>query len=259
MSAQQRLYFAQARMQARLNQWPGESTWLSLDPIRDYHDYLESARHTPLRRWLEPIRPSDPVHTIEIKLRDRFGQDADEVSAWIGAPWSEAIDWMRYLPYLPYLQHLLRGQRIYPWMHDDDTLASFLSADPTTRLQECASQACAALLDGAEVAPDIIDAWQAGWRARWPTLPRSKRTRLERLVARLGEVMLAPETDEAADEVIWNRYRRIQAGLLRYFHTHLSEIGAIFAYLGLTALEIFRLRAELTHRQLLAQPTEVAA
>jgi hypothetical protein len=211
--------YAQARMQARHGERPGEALWLKLRSARGNAALLELARACGLRRWVAGLVPESPSHEIESKLKSRLREAIAEVAAWVPAPWRAAVLHTQALVDLPAALYLARGEPPRLWMQGVNATAEASAAE-------------------------ALAGWEARWRALWPQEDAAAFTGVEALL-RLAQAHLRSQA-------------RLDPALAVLFRRYAGEPAAAFAFLLLAALEIGRLRAALL-RQALLVPARLAA
>jgi hypothetical protein len=256
MSGTARFAYAQARLQARHGARPDERVWRRLETVGELGMYLEIARNTPLRHWVAGLNPAHGAHEIELTLRQQFRHYTDEVAHWLPGRWQDPVRWVRRLPDLPALQYLLTGAAAPAWMLADPELRRFASDTLAVRVQALQSSDCTALLMGWQRGDPLYTAWLDRWRALWPGPPRlaAGLESLARLLLRhIGTLSLysgalgAPLRETLLQE------------LNHAFRGYSFQPAAVFAHLGLVALDLQRLRARLLQCALFAGAAEPPA
>ena len=245
-----RFAYAQARIQARLGQ---RITALDLQRARAARDlpaYLQQVRSTSLARHVARIAPDTDVHEIERRMREQWGTTVEEVARWQAGAWRPATLWLRWLPYLPALQKLARGGRAPAWTREDSLLARVVARAPGRRASALGGTVLAPLQRAVAAQGDVTEAWLHQWRSLWPHEPRS-RIALERW---LHEIVTAPlrvdSTDGRASSA--DTLRALGGRFLRAFRRHPLSPVAVFAWLGLEALDQLELRGAIAMRQAFA-------
>ncbi len=190
---------------------------------------------------------ADP-HAIELSLRQAFRAEVAEVSSWLPADWSPAVQWMAWLPALAALAYLGRQRPPLPWMSADPVLAPLVAAGSTDDL--------AATLDAGagEAGGGPGSAWITLWRRRWPPAPRFPRRALEAVAEALQRSFGARVAGIAggAPGTVSGHAREEPTRVLRQvFRRHTREPAGVAAYLALRWLALRRLRGELLARRLL--------
>ena len=257
--------YAQARVQVRFGERPGELSWRRLEAVREMPAFLEAARGTGLRRWVAGLQDRSGSHGIEIALRGHLRSTIGEVAGWMPEPWRAAAMWTLHLVDLPALVHLARGHPPFPWMPEDPVLQRYAAGDTEERRAALANDPQLDFLAPAfrgEVAqawmpgrvPErsaVLDAWLRRWKNLWPERGEEARAsvvRLERCVERnLVQLSTAAPAQETASRRIFEQQLR------RLFRSSSLLPGAAFAYLAIAALDLERLRREMLLRGLFPQ------
>jgi hypothetical protein len=93
--------YAQARMQARLGERLTPPGWRAVEGARSLAHYLEQARATALRRYLQRVHDAMTVHEIEQAMRAEAAVACGEVARWCPSSWRDAIGLLPALLELP--------------------------------------------------------------------------------------------------------------------------------------------------------------
>lgn len=237
------LAYAQARMQARLGRRPQESVWQAIEHAREAESLLELVRDTTLHAPLSQLGLGRSIHAVEAGMRGVWRASVAELAAWMPPEWGQAIHWCGVVPELPWLRHWASGGAIADWM----------SADLRWRaLLEGARQAGPSLPPGHEFAPlgaalgspaSLASAWTAEFKRRLPAHDAASLAPLARVVDQYFAHALQVGGPDAP-----RLRQRFEMRLLGHFRRHSTEAAAAFAWLGLTALDLDRLRGELVLR-----------
>jgi len=223
------LELAHARLSARLGARPAEALWQRIESARELAAVLDIARSSALAPWLAGIGPASPLHTLEGALRRHWRERVAELASWLPPAWQAALVACATLADLPLVQHLARGGSEPAWLDQDDEAAALRRrADAHRR------------------APGkVLEAWLAEWRALLPAGAgrRAVEQRLLPLLERHAAALAAPALVEG-----WTLRRALHDRLLALLRRAPVEPVAVFAYLGLVALEHERLRGELVVR-----------
>lgn len=256
MSAARRFAYAQARIQARVSALPVEGDWQRLSGARSLSGYLEEARTGTLRTWVKGFSAQSNCHDLERGLRAQFLDAVEQTAAFVPRPWREAVLWWRWLPLLPLFAHARAGRMLPPWTRHDYRLAGLL--DDQSRFDAAAlrRRGIDVLVDPAVVvayanperSDDLLALWVLLWRARWPSLARADRARLDALIDRLHQHVGA-FTHTAPDNT-WNLRRALRDRLRLDLHRQLMQPTVIFLYLAMVAVDLERLRRALVERSL---------
>jgi hypothetical protein len=220
---------AHARVGARLGARPTEALWQRIEAARGLAAVLELARGGALAPWVEGIGPASPLHAVECTLRRHWRARVAELASWMPPRWQAALRECALLADLPLVQHLARGGGAPAWIDEAD-------ADGTLRRRAEVHRA----------APErVLRAWIAAWRVLLPRGPA--RAAIEAQLLPLLEHHAAALAEPGPADG-WALRRALQQRLLALRRRALVEPLAVFAYLGLVALEYERLRGELVAR-----------
>jgi hypothetical protein len=256
MNTTARFAYAQARLQARHGLRPDERVWRQLESVGDLGVYLQVARNTVLRPWVAGLHPGHSAHVIEFTLRQQYRRTIDEAAHWMPAGWRDAVRWVRRLPDLPALQYLLTGATAPGWMQDDPELRLYASSTLAVRMQALQSSDCATLLLGWQRGEPLYAAWLERWRGLWPG-PARVTAGLDALIRLLHRHFGALSLHSGA--VSAPLHETLSRELNHAFRRYSFQPAAVFAHLGLVALDVHKLRAQLLQRALFAGLTEAPA
>ncbi|MDX1696913.1 MAG: hypothetical protein R3308_01430 [Thiohalobacterales bacterium] len=246
MSTTAAFAYMQTRLQAHHGRRPDEQVWLQLQGTSGLANYLQAARRTPLLPWVSGLQPDHDTHAIERSLRRQFRTHVGQVARWLPADWAASIRWITLLPDLPALQHLLKGEAAPAWMLENPRLRPYTSENPSLRLQALQTSGWREIVRAWQTGTPPVEAWLDCWRRQWPA-SRRLHAGLQHLCglyrSNLAELRTAP-----ADTA---QQRALLAGRLRTAFRRFSfQPAAACAHLGLVALDLERLRAELVSRAL---------
>jgi hypothetical protein len=256
MSVTASFAYVQVRLQARHGARPDEAVWRQLQGTSDFANYLQLARHTPLRPWVATLDPGQSSDGIESELRRLFRCHVDEVAAWVVPRWRPAVLWVRRLPDLPALQYLFGDAPIPAWIQEDPELREMGCLPVAARLDGIQQSECTVFFSAWQAGESLPDAWLAHWRALWPKAARYDQG-LESLVTALRQYLQVLQADSRGS--VQSRCEALQVQLLSAFRRYSFQPAAVFSYLALTALQLARLRGELLVRQLFATNLEQIA
>lgn len=240
--------YVQARLQARHGQRPDAALWQRLGALRDLALFLQTARASGLRPWLDGFAPETPPHRMEQLLRQRFRAEAAHVARWQPRPWQAATAWLAHWIDLPALAGLLRGERTPEWMLDDPDYGALAVLPPAARTEALQHGRWAAL--GREFAHGhgtLREAWLAHWRRLWPHADARARAQTERLAEALG-----PARDGPAGTPVQDSLQREQWRVWLNFRFRQMPRAPVTSLLHLFMLaqDMERLRGELLRRRL---------
>ena len=244
------LELAHARMLARWGERPGDVLWGRIEATRELRGVLDLAHGCSLARWLAGLDAGAGVHRTERRLRQRWQAAVDELAQWMPEDWQPAVRRCAVLPLLPLLQHLARGGALPAWAGDDPSLR-WLLEPPRSDAQHGAPHAGpdalpAALVESVRRDPAAaLPAWQAWWLDAMP--PGRARQDVAETLLPLVREHLARFAAADADEG-WALRAQLGRQLQALMRRHAMQPLAAFAWLGLRALELERLRGELVTR-----------
>lgn len=240
------LEYAQARLSARYGERPDELTWRRIEHVRALPALLDQVRATALRRWISGIGTRSGAREIERALRGQWRELVDEVTAWMPEDWQPAVRWCAILVDLPLLQYLARGGAAPPWMREDPVYGEIAERESAGFGGMPLAGALAPLAPAWSEPDRIGQVWLAEWRRRI----RDARGANDPLVAEMAKVLeahLRAFRDRAIRDG-WPLRRALQARLSLVFRRAMVNPAAAFAFLGLAALDLERLRGELLRR-----------
>jgi hypothetical protein len=257
------LEYAYARIGACLGQRPDDRLWQQLRSARSIAALLEVVRSSPAAAAVSGIPVGATGDVVELAFRQQLRSRIHEVASWAPPEWRPSLQHTRQLADLPALLHLLASESPPRWIAADPELAPYAVDDLPERRAAIAAGPLAPLASAAEEDPALaqgrapgsrravpllsaaqraLGAWAAGWRARWPATSDDVAAALNR-VAQLMEshrqrfATLAAADTQAARSAL-------ASTLASMVRRHPSHPAALFAYLGVFALDLERLRGE---------------
>lgn len=256
MTTSNRLAYAQARLQARHGRRPTDERWRLLEATPDLAGYLQTARSTSLRPWVAQLAGDAGTHQIERSLRRDWQIYVAEVAGWIPAAWQPAARWLATLPFLPFFVHLLRGEPAPRWMLKDPVLAAVAQTDTERRNEALAATMLGRISEPVREGTPPVDAWLGAWVNEWPAADAAGVIALERVRrafhSHVSTILAEPLQYPPGPAL----RRRIGERFNMAFRRESGRITAVFAHLGLMALDVERLRGGLVLRALFPDPAE---
>ncbi len=199
--------YAHARLQARLAQRPSALDWQMIETGRDFAQSLDAASHGPLARYVSRLGRESDRPAVEDALRQAWADLVAEVASFVPGKWRAALLWITPLPHL----RLIEAGRA-PKLAGAEALQ-------------------AAIPDGSGAS----EAWREGFAARLPAADPGLAAALAPMFDRFleGPPRSATDTPE------------LSARLETLFRSRPQQPIAVFAFLGLMAVMIERLRGAL--------------
>lgn len=224
--------YAQARVQARFGRRPALHEFRLLDASRSIAHLHEALRQGPLAAYVAGLGPAPDSDAFEARLRAAWRAACAEVARWYAPEWSGAFATFCARADLPSLELLRGGGAMPAWLRADPVLGEVARHDGEARTGAVRRVLGAALADAFADAAPLALGWQSTWRASWPAVG----PRLARLLAEAAELQA---DGGAADE---RRLSARTARLERLFRRAAGSPAAAFAYLGLLAITLERIR-----------------
>lgn len=242
--------YAQARAQAIQGRRLSHDGWYRVESRASLAGYLHALRGSALETVTTAISESSSPHAIERSLRSEWRQAVLAASRWVPVDWRPAVEWTLWLPILGILSHLQSGGSARPWMLADNSLAEFAAEDAAARRDVFQNQG----LDWPEPAENPVSWWIGHWRATWPGGDRDL-GRLDRLI---DIVFHAPATSgpERRGDTSEPYAARAEKQIIRMLRYSPGQSVTVFCHLGLTAIELMRLRYGLVPRATFRQRRE---
>lgn len=240
--------YIQARLQARHGRRPDAALWQRLGALRDLTLFLQTARASGLRPWLDGFTPETPAHRMEQLLRQRFRAEAAHVAGWQPDPWQAATAWIAHWIDLPALGGLLRNERTPEWMLSDPDYGTLAELPRAARTEALQHGRWAEL--GTELGRGhgtLREAWFARWRRLWPHGDARARPQVEHLAEALGHPQDVPAASPAQEAMLRERWRNWLN--FRFRQMPRAPVTSLL-HLFMLAQDMERLRGELLQRRL---------
>lgn len=248
--------YAQARMQARHGQRPGDEVWQQLQGSGDLASFLLVVRRTTLRDWVLSMNIRSSIHEIEQSLRDQFRAYVDEVAAWQPVDWGDSVRWIRCLVDLPALQHLLSGSAAPGWILNDPILRDFASEEKERRLEAIMLSDYSHLAEAWLKGQSLPHAWLEHWLHVVPA-NAMKETGIKQVALLYRETFLASAV--SASPVTEQQRFTLHRRLTKLFRRYSFQAAAAYAHIGLVALDLEKLRRGLVRRALFPELMKAAS
>jgi hypothetical protein len=265
------LEYAYARVCARLAQRPDERLWSQLRSARSVPALLETIRGSAAASTVSGIAPGGDADILELAFRQQLRTRVAEVAAWAPTVWQEALSYTRHLADLPALVQLLSDEPPPRWIGSDPELAPYaqptlgdrrtaIAGGPLAPVAAVVGEAARAGEPGRDEplsrtlkrmrsGPQLhraLAAWESEWRALWPSTSSELLAGVSQVgnsvrshLLRFGAVAL----DDAG-----TARQSLAARLATLVRRFPAEPASLFAYLGVVALDLERLRGEFVLR-----------
>ena len=242
-----RFAYAQARLAARLGDRISEADWARLAAVADARSFVDAAKRTPLGRYLAGTTADQSIHAVEKSLRDAWRQEVEEVASWYLARLRPVFAWLYVLPLLPAITHLLGQGAAQPWMSDEAQLGPFLKATREEMAKQLADAGLKAFLPAVLGERSVASCWLQHWKSLWPASARDRRE----LEAFVTDILVTHDHQEEPALGLGDP-DNARYVLSRAFRRHQHSVAGALAYLGLSAIDLQRLRGEIAVRKLLS-------
>jgi hypothetical protein len=224
-----RFAYAQARLQARHAERVLPQLWVRLETSQSVEHFLQAARGTALSRWIRLLDREPDARAVEAALELEFRAHVDEVADWVEEPWARSVRWTRWLPLLERLEARPVDERAARLVTEGDALP---------------------LLDG-----DAGGYWYRHFRSLWPRAGAKTLEEVVELVARHLSAMKEARSEDSGPALRAELARELE----RLFRRQPATPVAVFCHLGLTLLELERLRGAILLRLLLPRARSALA
>ena len=243
-----RFAYIQTRIQARHGERLDDTNWRQLEAQQGLSNFLHIARETSLRPWVLGLHGSDDIHTLEKEILRQFRHYIEEVSNWQPREWRAATRWLGILVDLPVLEHLLTGEAVPSWVSRDDNYKNLTESTADQRRQAMLQTAYAPLAESWSPETALTEEWLRCWRKLWPQESKPVISAVEKVTDTLIKHRNAL-TDTPGQDT--RSARKELATRLNYLFRRFSQQpAAVFAHLGMVAIDIERLRGNLSRRSL---------
>lgn len=232
--------YAQARLHARLKGRLSETDWQMLGGSRHFGNCLDVINQTAAANVTSRLDRTNTVHDVERVLREEWSAIVFEISNWLPEKWQSSTQWLVVLPHLRRFDYSPKNDGIPGWL----------------RLEMEFGQLTKGMHPGERAGyskRDIAETWRNEWNSRLP----DKRY-VEIFSADLKPLLdryLGNQTRNVSEAgKTWQELGRHLKGL---FRKHTQTPTAVFAYLGLIALDFERLRGVLVSHIVFFGPVEL--
>jgi hypothetical protein len=232
--------YAQARLHARLESRLSETDWQMLGGSRNFGNCLDVMNQTAAANVTSRLDRTNTVHDVERVLREEWSAIVFEISNWLPERWRSATQWLVVLPHLRRFEYSPENGGIPGWL----------------RLKMEFGQLSEGMQPGEKAGYSRFEIAKI-WRNEWNSSLPDKRY-AETLGAELKPLLdryLGNQTHKMTEAAkTWQELASYLKGL---FRKHSQTPVAVFAYLGLIALDFERLRGVLVSRIVFSGPLEL--
>jgi len=248
MSGNPRWSYVQARLQARHGERLQETDWRAIEAARSLDQFIERARGSRLRRFIDGVQARTSSHGIERVLRDAWRSYVTEVAGWVPEAWRQAVMWTSHVPELPIIDALLKGAAP-KWIRQDPVFAVLTETDVRKRSAALTNSLLDPLVASGGREETLAARWYTHWYSLWPQHRMADhKSALFDLAATINAHV--ERLDRAGIQETSAAYRRdLARSVTRIFRRHSGSPAAVFCHLALVALDLERLRGDLIRRR----------
>lgn len=234
--------YAQARLHARLEGRLSETDWQMLAGSRSFGNCLDVINQTAAANVTSRLDRTNTVHDVERVLREEWSAIVFEISNWLPERWRHATHWLVVLPHLRRFEYSPENGGMPGWLRlkiEFGELAEGMQSEEKAGYSK----------------PEIAEIWRNEWGFRLPD--KRYAGTLDADLTPLLDRYLGNEASEIAEAA--KTWQELGSYLKGIFRKHTQTPAAIFAYLGLIALDFERLRGVLVSRIIFSGSFELEA
>lgn len=240
-----RFAYVQPRLQARFALRPSGAEWRLMEASADVDHYLQAARQTSMRPWVDHLNADASAGDIERAFRNAWGQRIDAASPWPGESWTPAVLWLRWLPWLPAMGYLASGGPVLEWMGDDPVPGAGRPVHGADHESARAGNPLQRLL----AAEQTQNSWINRWKALLPESGPWVDALLDSVLTHSEQMRSARAEGNVLRQQLIDRMTRL-------FRRFAGGPGAFFAWLAIEGLDAERLRFGILSRSLVPRSAE---
>jgi hypothetical protein len=248
MSPEGPFEYALTRIHARHGRRLGEGEWRSLEASRDLASYLEIARAGALAPWVAALDAAADGHAIERSLRSAWRDYVETVAGWHPRDWQPWLAWLSWLPWLALFAQLARPQAPPLWMLADPICGPVAPGSVPERRAALERSCLAPLAAGLGGGQSFAVLWRQHWQRLAPPSDEETRRAHDQLLTALARYAHASAAGNESDAPL----RELASRLRGLFRSAGDTAITSACHLGLTALDVQRLRGGLAYRRLSA-------
>ena len=246
--------YIQARLQARHGMRLSNTQWQQLEAQQGLSNFLHLSSETGLRSWVANLHPEEGIHVIENRLAGHFRDYVKQVSNWQPTQWRKATRWIAVLPDLPLIRQSISVASLPLWIEGHPALGMLTGTNPEERNHLLLQTEYAPLIRE----PDeelLVERWLAHWRSLFPRDARKLLPPLEKLVANIqrhtSRFSSLPSVKASSSRL------ELEQSLCHQFRRHEQQPVTAFIHLALVALDLERVRGNISRRMLFPETEEV--
>ena len=232
--------YAQARLHARLEGRLSETDWQTLAGSRNFGNCLDVINQTAAANVTSRLDRTNSVHAVERVLREEWSAIVKEIANWLPEKWQHATHWLVVLPHL----------RRFEWSSGNDNAPRWL------RLKIEFGEKAEVMQSEEKIESsmrEVAEIWLNEWCLRLPD--KRHVGELNAALTPLLDRYLDKETPEITETQ--KAWQELDSYLRGVFRNHTQTPVAVFAYLGMIALDFERLRGVLVDRIIFSESLEL--
>ena len=231
--------YAQARLHARLESRFSENDWRMLAGSRNFGSCIDVVNQTTAANVTARLDRTNSVHAVERVLREEWSAIVSEISDWLPEKWQSAANWITVLPHLRRFEYSSESDGTPRWLRLE---TEFLNATGVIRAE----------YENGLATREVAKIWRNEWHLRLSN--KRHRSEINIVLSPLLDRYLTHGTPRAIE--VSKNWHNLADYLKGVFRKHSQTPIAIFAFLGLIALDFERLRGVLTDRIIFSEPSE---
>lgn len=232
--------YAQARLHARLEGRLSETDWQTLAGSRNFGNCLDVINQTATANVTSRLDRTNSVHAVERVLREEWGAIVKEIADWLPERLQQATYWIMLLPHLRRFEYSPENDGIPGWLR---LKKEFGESAEVMQLEETPEFSTL----------EVAEIWRNEWSLRLPD-----KRHVGELITALTPLLdryLDKETPKITETL--KAWQKLDSYLKGLFRNHSQTPVAVFAYLGLIALDFERLRGVLVDRIIFSESLEL--
>lgn len=229
--------YAQARLHARIESRFSEADWQMLASSRNFGNCLDVVNQTAAANITARLDRTNSVHAVERVLREEWDSIVNEIAEWLPAKWRSALQWLTILPHLRRCEYSPENDGIPRWLRSETEFGK-------------ASGVIWPVAETRSFTPEVAGIWRKEWCLRLPG--KQYADKMDAALTPLFDRYLDNGTPEIIEPS--KAWQKLVDHLTGLFRKHSQTPVAIFAYLGMVALDFERLRGILVDRIIFADP-----